>query len=214
MPIIKCDYCGKEVYKTPSKIAKYKNHFCSIFCNNKSKRKENNIIIKDNHAEIIIKKEDKVFICLFDIEDIEKINYMRWNLHRRSEDEYYYVVGAERNELKEKRIKRLFHRLVMNCPDDMVVDHINHNTLDNRKCNLRVCTRQQNTENRKSCNITNVNSGYRNVYWCKDRNKWRVRVMQKGKSYHAGFFVNIEDAIKVAEEMRNKYFIIEDKNND
>ena len=43
--------------------------------------------------------------------------------------------------------KKAIHRLITNCPDDMVVDHINHNTLDNTLANLKVCTAKQNKQN-------------------------------------------------------------------
>lgn len=213
MPIVKCSYCEKEIYRAPYQIKASNNYFCNRHCCDMFRRKENNIIIKDDHAEMIIEKDNKNFICLFDIEDIDKINYIKWNIHRSSENKEYYVIGRER-ALKNKGKYFKFHRLIMNCPNDMVIDHINHNTLDNRKCNLRICTIQQNNENRNGCYITNISSGYRNVYWCKDRNKWRVMLKQKGKYYLGGFFTNIEDAIKVAEEMRKKYFIIKATTND
>ena len=50
-----------------------------------------------------------------------------------------------------KNKKRIhLHRFIMNCPDNMIVDHINGNNLDNRKNNLRICTQKINNCNRKS----------------------------------------------------------------
>lgn len=57
-----------------------------------------------------------------------------------------------RGLVKDERGKRTtsIHRLIMGEPADMVVDHIDGNTLNNRKSNLRVCTQRQNTTNRRT----------------------------------------------------------------
>lgn len=71
------------------------------------------------------------------------------------------------------------HRLIMGFPVNMEVDHINGDTLDNRRCNLRICTHAENMANRK---IHRDNtSGYRGVYWSKERNMWRVQIYINGK---------------------------------
>jgi len=58
------------------------------------------------------------------------------------------------------------HRLVVNAPEGMVVDHLNGNKLDNRASNLRICTQKENTQNRK---------GTKGYAWDKAKNKWVVR---------------------------------------
>jgi len=60
-----------------------------------------------------------------------------------------------------------------------IVDHMNHNTLDYRRENLRIVSSSQNTRNRKSKNSNNT-SGYRNV--TKMGNYWRVQLQQEGKN--------------------------------
>jgi hypothetical protein len=83
----------------------------------------------------------------------------------------------------------------MNCDDiKFDVDHINRDTLDNRKQNLRICTHQEN-----SCNLTkreNTTSKYRGVNYQKRRNNWRARITYKGKEYHLGEFNTEEEAFK------------------
>lgn len=80
--------------------------------------------------------------------------------------------------------KRHMHRMVVNPTDDMMVDHINGDTLDNRKENLRECTNQQNQFNsRRSSNNT---SGYKGVTF--DRGRWKAQIIIKGVHTHLGYF--------------------------
>jgi hypothetical protein len=72
------------------------------------------------------------------------------------------------------------------------VDHINHNGLDNRRTNLRVCTRVQNQGNRKR-NVNNV-SGYKGVYLDGRRGHWVASIREGGRSLKLGRFPTAEDA--------------------
>lgn len=70
------------------------------------------------------------------------------------------------------------HRLIMNVPRGMVVDHINHNKKDNRTSNLRICTQGQNLLNMRKYR---GQSGFKGIYWNKNTEKWRVQVRHEGK---------------------------------
>ncbi len=98
----------------------------------------NTIVQHKDYSEIIIhsKKygEQKVLI---DNEDIEIAKRHTW--HFIKSYKILYVASTD---------KFLLHRLIMKCPFDKQVDHINHNTLDNRKYNLRICTPSENCFNR------------------------------------------------------------------
>ena len=85
------------------------------------------------------------------------------------------------------------------------IDHINHNTLDDRKSNLRELTVEQNSRYREGKNKNNK-SGYRNVSW--DGYKWVVQLQVNGKNTCLGRFPKdqLEEAGKFAEEMRKKYY--------
>ena len=80
--------------------------------------------------------------ALIDDEDFEKINKIKWYAH--FERSKIYVIGNIKND---KPIK--LHRLIMDCPKNMQVDHIDGNGLNNLRNNLRICTNQQNAWNRK-----------------------------------------------------------------
>lgn len=201
---VECAYCGKKLLRTEKDVKDYKKLFCNNECKSKYQRKYNEIIIKDDYAEIIIYRLNERISALIDVEDIEKVKDLRWIARYDKTIKNYYIESV----YKRKSIK--LHRLIMNCPKGLVVDHINHNTTDNRKQNLRVCTVQQNSENRKGAFITNVTSGYRNVYWDKSINKWMVRLGKNYKGIYGGHFANLQDAVKVAKDLRYKYYGIKE----
>jgi hypothetical protein len=94
----------------------------------------------------------------------------------------------------------------MDKKENYVVDHINRNPLDNRRCNLRYATYQQNTINRKA--QKNNKSGYRGVSLYKNRNycKWRARIKVNEKSIYIGYYKNKIDAAKAYNKAAKKYF--------
>lgn len=108
----------------------------------------------------------------------------------------WFISGRYiRRTRKENGKDVLIHRVIANCPENMVVDHINGNWLDNRKENLRVCTQHQNSMNKKK-DIRGVTSKYKGVYFDKTSNKFRAQLKYKRKNYNLGRFENEEDAAK------------------
>ena len=80
----------------------------------------------------------------------------------------------------------LMHRLVMGEPKGKHIDHINRDVLDNRKSNLRLCTKSQNQHNRgKNKNNT---TGYKGVTWNKARNKYVAKIKKNGKTIYLGYY--------------------------
>lgn len=98
----------------------------------------------------------------------------------------------------------VLHRLIMNCPEDMVVDHINGNPLDNRRCNLRIVTQQQNAMNHK-IRLDNT-SGTTGVCFNKRNKKWAAHINFNNESIHIGYFDNFEDAVAARKSAEEKYF--------
>lgn len=86
------------------------------------------------------------------------------------------------------------HRMIMDQPKGMVVDHINHNTLDNRRNNLRVCTQSQNAFNR---GIQRQNtSGYKGVHYYRKKKKYCAYIDISRKRIHLGYFESAIEAAK------------------
>jgi hypothetical protein len=103
-----------------------------------------------------------------------------------------------------KRKKISLHRWIMNPSRGLVVDHINHNTLDNRKSNLRVITQGQNNQNRKKIRVESK-SGIRGVYWDKKNNKWRSHIQIDRKQIYLGYFTDLSEAELAVKNARVKY---------
>lgn len=99
-------------------------------------------------------------------------------------------------------------RLIMNAPKGKVVDHINRDTLDNRKTNLRICGFSENIRNCKM--RKNNTSGYRGVTYQKKSNRWNALIMVNRKSIYLGYYKTAKEASvayqKFVKEKYGNYF--------
>lgn len=143
---------------------------------------------------------------IIDSDDNEKCLDINWCVAYAGKDQrkdYYYALSRRDG-------KAIFlHRFIMDCPIKMVVDHINGDTFDNRKENLRVVTHQQNCLNRR-INYNNT-SGTKGVVWNKKEDKWMAFIQFPGYFKNLGYFDSIDDAIvvrKEAEKNRDEYMQI------
>ena len=129
---------------------------------------------------------------LADVEDMEILSRHRWFADKTRT--LTYIKSSTGGRMS---------RLVTSCPRDMMVDHKNRNTLDNRKQNLRICTNAQNTINRVGTRPT-----YRGVHVEKRGKvlKYRAQLKTKGKGYSSKTFTTEIEAAKAYNEMALKYF--------
>lgn len=184
--LCKCE-CGNIDTIRTSSLRSGKSKSCGCL------KKELRILHNRKYNEYEINYDKKYVLCstskgnkfYIDLEDLELIKPYYWEIT---------CHGYVRSICDKQEI--LLHRLITNCPDNMVVDHINHNTLDNRKCNLRIVTQTQNLMNR--C--------VKGVSWNSTVKKWEVEIRKNHKRIRLGKFNSYEEAVSVRKQAEKQIF--------
>lgn len=146
------------------------------------------------------KRNFKGQYALVDDSDFEWLS--RWN---------WTLVGSGYPFRKGRKCEGYFyrktiylHRQVLNIRESsLVCDHINHDKLDSRRSNLRICTHTQNQYNR-NLNRSSL-SGYKGVSWKKEIRRWRAVISVNNKSIHIGYFKTKEHAALAYNDAAKKY---------
>ena len=167
--------------------------------------------------QLIIESKHGTLTVLYDAEDHDKVSAHRWCVRKVSTGAFYVTTHVPHpdggwycspNGHKQRRQAGLqIHRLIMDAPKGMCVDHINGNPLDNRKSNLRICTNAENQRNRGA--NKNNKSGYKGVYWTKPNKRWLSQIRHNGKQVYIGHYKNKEEAAraydKKAKELHGEF---------
>lgn len=141
---------------------------------------------------------------LVDNDTYEWASKYKWYAAHWKDNMFYAQRGGKQvNKKREQHIS--LHRDIMKPKKYEVVDHINGNTLDNRKCNLRVCSAKDNSRNQTKLSKNNT-SGYKGVSWDKNANKWIARIKVDKKLIHLGYFVDLIKATKAYDVAAKKHF--------
>ena len=197
----KCVVCGRECKKLRRGMCeKHYKQFIKygevLDTNPRTKYDPNEIVEYEDYAEIVLYNSrcEEVARAIIDLEDVDKVKNFKWcfDAHNNS------VICYKNNK------NTLLHRLIMNPNEDMVVDHINHNRLDNRKSNLRICTQHQNCMNVSK--RSNNTSGVVGVYWDKQNKKWTSKININKKGTFLGYFNTKEEAIQARQEAEIEYY--------
>jgi hypothetical protein len=132
-------------------------------------------------------------VAIVDAADYQWLSMYKWHAAKYQNGFY---AGT-----KTRRI--YMHRLIMNAPPDKVVDHIDHNGLNNRRSNLRICSLAENLCNSRPSKKT---SRYKGVHWCKESRIWKSVIKFKGKKQNLGRFDNEIDAASAYDKAAAKLF--------
>lgn len=155
------------------------------------KRNEKNQCI----IELFNKKKEKVGETIVDEDIYYLLKIFTMNLSKNKVN--INVIDYDNN-----RKNMFLSRFIMNYNGENFIDHINNNTLDNRKCNLRIVTPEQNSMNRKS----QKKSLSKYIGVSKKYKKWQVEITFKGKKIYLGSFSDEIEAAKSRDIATKKYF--------
>lgn len=127
--------------------------------------------------------------ALIDDEDYKLISKYKWHYHS----------GYAARTLKTIRM----HRVILNAKPEEEIDHINRNTLDNRRQNLRIASKSQNAHN-KGVRKDNT-SGQKGVHYNKDKKLWISRIQVENKRYYIGNYKTKDEAIMAYRKAQMEY---------
>ena len=136
----------------------------------------------------------KGYVALIDKEDYDKVKNYGWHVTYNKHTNSFYA----QTEINKKGIK--MHRLILNATEGLNIDHKDHNTLNNRKSNIRICTTSQNTINSKR--RSDNNTGFKGVSFRKG--KYIARIMVDQKPIHIGSFKTALEAHEAYKEAAKK----------
>jgi len=122
------------------------------------------------------------------------------------------IIGQQTYAVTDNKDKRIYlHRLIMgllDAPRSVLVDHIDHNGLNNCRTNLRKTNSSGNQANSRKHLSAKCSSSYKGVYLCSDKrsNPWQARIKLSGKVKFLGYYKTQEKAALAYNNAAIEYF--------
>lgn len=168
--------------------------------------------IRGDVTAIFLKRKDGSRLeTLIDTADLARAMEFpwAWSAHWDKQTQSFYAEGKSyHSRVNGKDCKRehfSLHRWIMQPKPEYEVDHILHDTLDNRRCNLREVPKGANQQNYLGARRHNKSSGVRGVSWHKKTGKWRASFRLNHITYHVGLFDDLSKAAEAVKAARAKY---------
>lgn len=161
---------------------------------------KNKYEIRGNTTAIFIECGDNVIETIISTNKLDRTKEFpgTWRAQWSAFTQSYYAQGSYK-----KKAYRLNRWVLNTTSDDLLVDHRDHDTLNNTDENLREVTSSENQQNHSGPKSNNKSSGVRGVTWNAQHQKWQVRVGLDKKRTHVGYFKNLDDAEKAAIKARS-----------
>lgn len=168
-------------------------------------------MLKNRHETVwdityiyVTRRNGETYTVIIDTEDLPKLHGRNIHIHKTGNKYVRYCPVTTKGAHVSKDSQMYLSRFLMGDPPGLFIDHINGNTLDNRKENLRALDGAGNQQNRKGAAINNI-SGIRGVTWREDRKKWRAIVCVNGKNVYLGHFTDKYEAELVVSSYRETH---------
>lgn len=143
-------------------------------------------------------------VALVDDADYDWLNQFKWFAYKAQTGGFYAMRHSSHKDGKRHTLYMAREILGLKRGDPRQADHINHNTLDNRRSELRICTRQENQGNRNL--VSNTTSQFKGVHWHRRSKKWIARIGINRKRIHLGCFAGEEMAAMAYDLVARKVF--------
>lgn len=185
-------YCTKHLFQ----IKKYGE------IRTRTMRDKNEFEVLGDHTKVFVydRLSNISGSFIIDTEDLERCRKYKWCVMSKKSVRQFYIMNAKAGKL---------HAFILRYKTNskMHIDHIDGNTMNNRKSNLQICTNQQNQLKKKM--QSNNTSGYRGVTWYVNPGKtsrWMAQIYFNHKRHHIGYFDSKEEAALAYNEKAKEFF--------
>lgn len=192
----KCAYCGNPF--NVKWAVRNRARFCSESCRwlGRTGRTLAGDAFFDNDDGTTSIPLGRGYTAIIDTDDVDLVRGIRWTAVKSDHRVYAYSNTSA--------YKGMLHRLIVNAPKGVDVDHWDGEGLNDRRSNLRIATRSENMVNvpLRSSNT----SGYVGVSWHRGAAKWRSAIKKNGRQIHLGFFASAEEAARAYDVKARELF--------